>query len=235
MPNDKWHRAEHYRSRLNTDPVSKQPLFTTAADTFLPPFRKRFVLQATITVYAILWGYLAIAPVSRTDWVLENLLVILSLLALARWLYRHPLSDTACLAAALFLALHAIGAHFTYSKVPTGFWLQDLLQIERNHFDRLAHFAFGLLCQYPFREAFFRHMPASSGMSAFLAFACVTSAGAIYEIIEWLAASILSPDAAMTFLGTQGDMFDAQKDSALGIAGATVGLLITRRHFRAAG
>jgi len=89
--------------------------------------------------------FLAIDAVDRQDWFLENMLV-LGLMVLLLTTYRHfPLSDLSYILTTISMTLHAIGAHYTYSKVPLGFWVQDMWALDRNHFDRLAHFSFGLL------------------------------------------------------------------------------------------
>lgn len=193
----------------------------------LPEIATRTFLSATVAAYAALWIVSAINPLSRFDWLLENLLVFLFVPLLVWLLMGKPLSKAACIMIFLFLAFHAVGAHFTYSKAVPGIWLQHAFEWERNHFDRVVHFLFGLLAVYPIREAMIRYGRQTRMVSAFLAFAMVATSSTVYELIEWLAAIILSPDAAMAFLGTQGDVFDAQKDSGMALAGAIIGLVMT--------
>jgi len=113
--------------------------------------------------------------------------------------------------------------------------MTDLLGWERNHYDRVVHFLFGFLCAYPLREAVMRGCGVAGWRSGLLAFAVVLAFSSGYEMLEWGAVLVLSPEEGMAFLGTQGDVFDAQKDTALATGGAAVtllvaGLLERRRH-----
>jgi len=114
--------------------------------------REHRALQAVIAVYAVVWIYLAIDPHDRSDWLLENLLVFAALGVLGwtrRW---FAFSDVACALFFAFMLLHAYGAHYTYSEAPFGDWLQRTFATARNPYDRLVHFAFGLLITFPLRE-----------------------------------------------------------------------------------
>lgn len=196
------------------------------------PFRQNKVLQGLAALFAIVWLVGAIAPVNRFDWFLENLLVFVAVGLLGYFYRTRPLSDLSYALIFIFLVLHSIGAHYTYSKVPLGFWLQDTLSLERNHFDRVIHFCFGVLIFYPVREVLFRYSGAGLRLSGFVAFTVIATSSVVYEIIEWIVAVIVSPEAAMAYLGTQGDTFDAQKDSVLAIAGVFFGLVLTRRFIK---
>ncbi len=201
----------------------------TAKDGVIVPFHRNRLLQVLTAALSAAWLAAAIAPENRFDWLLENLLVFIGVGLLGAFYRTRPLSDLSYILIAAFLALHVLGAHYTYSQAPLGFWLQDAFGQDRNHFDRLVHLGFGILIVYPVREALLRYTGAGRGLSGFAAFTVIAASSLIYETIEWAAAIIISPDAAMAFLGTQGDVFDAQKDSTLAVAGALLGLLATRR------
>jgi putative membrane protein len=206
---------------------------TTASDKALVPWARNRFLQAFAVAWALVWLVAAIAPFDRFDWLLENMLVVVAGALLAWRGRRDPLSDLSWLLIATFMMLHAVGAHYTYSEAPPGFWLRDALSLERNHFDRLVHFGFGLLLAYPLREYLARHAGVAGRHDGLLAFTLIATASALYEVLEWLVAAVVSPEAAMAYLGTQGDVFDAQKDTALAVAGAAIALVATRRHFAA--
>ncbi len=108
-----------------------------------------------------------------------------------------------------------------------GFWLKETLELERNHYDRLVHFLFGLLFGYPLREVVMRGARVSGPWCYVLSVALVLSLSSCYENLEWGAAEILDPEAILAFLDTQGDVFDAQKDAVLAAAGVILGLAIT--------
>lgn len=206
-------------------------MISTAADRVLLPFRRNKPLQGMAAIFAVVWVVGAIAPENRFDWFLENLLVFVYVGLLGHFYRTRPLSDLSYFLIAIFLVLHSLGAHYTYSKVPPGFWIQEILTLERNHYDRVIHFVFGLLIVYPVREVLFRFAGAGSGLSGFSAFTVIATSSVVYEIMEWVVAVIVSPEAAMAYLGTQGDVFDAQKDSTLAMVGGLLGLLIRRQDF----
>jgi putative membrane protein len=130
----------------------------------------------------------------------------------------------------VFLCLHTVGAHYTYSLVPYDDWfralagrpLGALMGWERNHYDRLVHLSYGLLMAYPVREIFLRIADARGFWGYFLPFEMTLATSAVYEIFEWGAASIFGPEIGTLYVGTQGDPWDAQKDMALAALGAIV-------------
>ena len=192
-----------------------------------PAASRRFLLRLGM-VYGAFWLMLAISPTNRFDWMLENLLVVLGVGVLVATLGRLPLSRASYLLIAAFLALHAVGAHYTYSETPFGAQLQSAMGLDRNHYDRLVHFCFGALMAYPFFDLALRHMrPPAPAWAYLFAFMAVLAGSGLYEIIEWLAARVLEPQDALAFLGTQGDVFDAQKDAALALVGGLAALVLT--------
>lgn len=185
--------------------------------------KKFFVLL--IGLYAVWWAVLAISPNDRFDWALENLLVFLVWGLLYLGHRRYPLSRGAYISIAVFLALHALGAHYTYAETPVGDWIRSTFGTERNHYDRVVHFAFGLLWVIPFKVFLERYVAENKGRwSAFLAVSLVLALSGLYELLEWAAALLLEPDAAMAFLGAQGDPFDGQKDAGLAFLGSLLGV-----------
>jgi putative membrane protein len=186
------------------------------------PFRERRLLQALFALYLIFWIAAAIHPVNRGDWLLENLLVLIGLPVLALAYRRAPFSNTTCILTFLFLILHGTGAHYTYSEVPIGFWLKDAFQLRRNHFDRIVHFSFGLLLTYPVLELLRGLAKMRRAWALIAPLAIITSFSGLFEIIEAIVAWIVEPDLGAAYLGTQGDVWDAQKDMGLAIVGATL-------------
>jgi putative membrane protein len=191
-------------------------------------------LRVAIPAYLLLWLALAIHPADRQAWLLENALVIglFVLLFCVRRLFRF--SDQSLLLILLFLALHTLGSHYTYSEVPynewwralTGHTLNSVFGWERNHYDRLVHFAYGLLLAYPIREFFLRIVEVRGFWAYFLPLDFALSTSALYELIEWGAAEIFGGDLGMHYLGTQGDIWDAHKDMALAGLGALLAIVL---------
>lgn len=193
------------------------------------PFRERRLLQALCICYTIIWILTAIEPVKRNDWLLENLLVFTSVPALVFTYQRLPLSDISYVLIFLFLVMHALGAHYTYAEVPLGYWLKDLLRLERNHFDRVVHFWFGVMA-YPVQEVVVRGMRVANFWALVLPASIIVALSGFFEIIEAVIAMLVDPELGTAYLGTQGDVWDAQKDMALAIVGAALAVSIGRRN-----
>lgn len=200
----------------------------------MPSAYRRYCLL-TLGLFGLLWLGLAIAPRDRADWALENVLVLLFVPLLLLSLSRFPLSRLSWTLILLFLSLHAVGAHYTYSEVPYddwsdalfGFRVNEVLGLERNHFDRLVHFSYGLLLAYPMRELFLRVADARGFWGYFLPLDLTLSTSAIFELFEWAAAELFGGDLGTAYLGMQGDQWDAQKDMALAGLGAAIAMLVT--------
>jgi len=207
----------------------------SASQPAVAPFAQNRFLQALVAIYGALWIALAIAPSYRSDWLLENLLVFAFAAALAATHRRFVFSNFSWLLIALFLALHAVGAHSTYSEAPIGFWLQDAFGWSRNHYDRLVHFAFGALLTYPMREIALRALRPRPLWSWLLPFFAALSASCAYELIEAWVAWVVSPELGTAYLGTQGDEWDAQRDMTCAFGGAVFALLATAVYRRATG
>jgi putative membrane protein len=202
-------------------------MLSTATTHIRVAFGRHRLLQALLAWYAVVWAVTAVYPVDPHDWLLENLLAVSFVAALALTWRRFPLSDTSYLLITLFLTLHAIGAHYTYAKVPAGFWVQEHFGLARNHYDRLVHFSFGLLMAYPIREVFLRVASTRGFWAYYLPLDVTLAFSAVYEIFEWLAAVIVAPDLGVAYLGTQGDVWDAQKDMLAAGTGALICMLAT--------
>ncbi|MFM1887282.1 MAG: hypothetical protein RL026_2439 [Pseudomonadota bacterium] len=187
-----------------------------------------------LAAYLVLWAALAIAPHDRADWALENLLTLATLVWIVPEHRRRPLSSLSCLLVFAFMVLHAVGAHYTYAEVPYDAWsrrwlglsVDSLLGWERNNFDRVVHFAFGLLLAMPIREQL-RHVAAIRGVWTWLLpLNIVLVASSLYELLEWGAALVVGGNLGMAYLGTQGDEWDAHKDMVLAVAGAALALAL---------
>lgn len=169
------------------------------------------------------------------DWWMENALVILAVVFFAASHRRFPLSRISYTLLFAFLCLHEIGAHWTYSEVPYNDWtralfgtsLNELCGFERNHFDRLVHFSYGLLLAYPIREVFLRIADAKGFWGYFLPLDVVMSTSLLYEFIEWAAAVGIGGNLGQAYLGTQGDIWDAHKDMLMATCGAFLAMLVT--------
>jgi putative membrane protein len=188
--------------------------------------RNRFQ-QGLALWYGAVWIVTSFAPLDRHDWFLENLLVFAMLAILVATYRRFPLSDLSYLLITAFLTLHAVGAHYTYAQVPLGFWIQNAFGFSRNHFDRVVHFSFGLLMAYPIREVFLRVANARGVWAYYLPLDVTLAFSALYEIMEMVVATMVAPGTGDAWLGTQGDVWDPQKDMGLAALGALLCMCVT--------
>lgn len=196
--------------------------------------RGRFVALLAVPLAGIA-AWAAIAPLDRKDWLLENVLFVAAIGLLAATYKRLPLSRTSYALVFAFLCLHEIGSHYTYALVPydaafrglTGRSLDALLGFERNQYDRLVHFSYGLLLAYPIREVVLRVGEMRGFWGYFLPLDVTMSTSMLYELVEWAVAEVFGGELGMAYLGTQGDVWDAHKDMALASLGAAVAMLVT--------
>ena len=186
---------------------------------------------ALFSAYAVVWLVLAIRPHDRADWALENVLVLPAVAVLALTARRFPFSRVSYTLIVVFLLVHAVGAHYTYSLVPYRDWWRALTGLvidpERNHFDRFAHFGFGLLLAYPVREIFLRVTQARGFWGYYLPVDVTMAFSMVFELLEWAAAMFFGGGLGVAYLGTQGDPWDAHKDMALATLGAVLAMGLT--------
>jgi putative membrane protein len=172
-----------------------------------------------LALYIIVFSICAIEPYDRNVWWAENIPVIFVVAAIA-WLSRfHNFSDTSYILMSVFIILHTIGGHFTFERVPFD-WISEFFGFERNHYDRIAHFSVGFYAYAIAEVLMVRRLVRSRWLvSLFPIFAIVTVAG-VYEIIEWQYAISANKEAGIAVLGSQGDIWDAQKDILADTLGA---------------
>ncbi len=187
-----------------------------------------------LMIFVVIWIAFAIDPWFRSDWLLENVIVFFAVPALML-MHRHmPLSKISYSLIFVFLCLHQVGAHYTYAMVPydqwfdtlTGQGLSERLGWERNHYDRLIHLFYGLLITYPMREIVMRVSRVQGFWAYLLPLLVVISTSTLFELLEWGAAVVFGGDLGVAYLGTQGDVWDAQKDMLLATIGAVTTTLL---------
>jgi putative membrane protein len=195
---------------------------------------ERYFLVLAV-VFLLVFAALAVRPHDRADWALENALVVPAVLVL--WITRRmfPFSRVSYTLLFVFLCLHEVGAHYTYAEVPydrwfaalTGSTFGSLVGWERNNFDRIVHFAFGLLLAYPVREVFVRVALSRGFWGYYLPLDLTMAFSMAFELLEWAAAETFGGDLGVAYLGSQGDPWDAQKDMLLATVGALLAMVVT--------
>ena len=196
-------------------------------------YNKR-LLAGLLVWYVLLSMWTAYAPADRQFWLLSSILpglLVLLLIGTHRFL---PLSPASYVLITGFLTLHMIGVHYTYAEVPAGAWLEQTLPLGRNQYDRIVHFCFGFLLTYPIEELFRLTVPLRGWLLYYLPVMTVLGLSGLWEIVESWVARAVHPELGITYLGSQGDVWDAQKDMAAAMYGALLctGLLLLYRRPR---
>lgn len=193
------------------------------------PRDREAVLLLAIALLAVVVS--GIAPHDRLTWLMEVLPILIVVPILLASYRRFPLTPLVYRLILLHALILALGAHYTYARVPLGLWLQEAFELSRNHYDRFGHLAQGFVPAVAAREILLRVTPLRRGKMLFFLVVCVClAASACYELLEWWAA-LLYGESATAFLATQGDVWDTQKDMFLALLGAVAAqLLLGRRH-----
>jgi putative membrane protein len=195
--------------------------------------RSRRALLAMLAVVLPALVVSGIGPYDRLTWVLEVAPVVIAVPLLLVTFRRFPLTPLLYGLVAVHALILMYGGHYTYARAPLGFWMQDLFDLSRNHYDRIGHLAQGFIPALAAREVLVRTSPLrASGWLPFLTVCTCLAISATYEFVEWWAA-LLGGHAALDFLGTQGDPWDTQWDMFLAACGAVLALVtLARVHDR---
>lgn len=191
--------------------------------------RREPLVLLTLTILALVAS--GIRPFERGTWWMEVAPVMIGIPLLVATHRRFPLTPLLYRLLFVHALILILGGHYTYARVPLGFWVQDLFGLARNHYDRLGHVAQGFVPAILAREVLLRLSVLRPGKWLFLLVVSVCLAfSAFYELVEWWAA-LLGGEAAESFLGTQGDPWDTQWDMFLALCGAVASLLsLSRIH-----
>jgi putative membrane protein len=200
--------------------------FTIAISKNRTPLKKNIWLQIFIVFFLINWANSYIGNTDTANWILENTLVFLFLGFMTFNYKKFQFSDLSYLLICVYLCLHVYGSKYTYAENPFGYWLKDALDLSRNHYDRIVHFSFGFLLAYPMREMFLKWLKFPTWVAWTLPIEITLSISAFYELIEWAVADVFFKAQGDAYLGTQGDIWDAQKDIFLAFIGSILATTI---------
>jgi putative membrane protein len=175
-------------------------------------------------------------PMAGDDAALLQIPTIAAIGLLVAAFWRGWLSSASFAFVAAFLGLHTLASYYGYCNVPYDDWLErlaglrtaELVSSDRNHFDRLLHFCYGLLLWLPTRELVERFLGIRDGRASWVALEFILASSAVYEIAEWLLAVFMAPEIADRYNGQQGDIWDAQKDMALAGCGVILAAVLFR-------
>ena len=184
------------------------------------------VAHTLFYTFWFIWIVLAIRPRERWKWWGENVIVIIAV-AVAVWsYYSWRLTDLSYGIIFVFLVLHLLAAHYSYEKHPVGNWIRGLFGWKRNHYDRVVHFSYGFFLTIAVCDALRGPFPHPGFGRYFAAFSIVVAFGSLYEIGEFFAAIMLGKRKGASFLGSQGDAGDAQKDMLMQTIGSLLGVWV---------
>ncbi|HEY9191140.1 MAG TPA: DUF2238 domain-containing protein [Sulfurovum sp.] len=185
--------------------------------------------KLVFALYIIVWIIMAIDPKYPQDWLIENVLVFIFFPFILWMDKKHQYTLPSLVMLLVFASLHSLGSHYTYSEMEHFNAITQFFGFERNHFDRLVHFLFGLLV---FRVLFemILDVTTTARTALLFTFTVILSISSFYEMLEWWAAVILHPELGMAFLGTQGDVWDAHKDTALAMLGALINIAFYKNY-----
>ncbi len=200
--------------------------FTNAVSAYRVPFNKNIWLTIFSIVFLLAWADSLIGTTDMNNWLLENALTFIFIFLLIFTYKKYQFSDLSYLLICIYLCLHVYGSKYTYAENPFGYWLKDVMNLSRNHYDRIVHFCFGFLLTYPMREIFLNVFKYPSRVAWLLPIEITLSVSAFYELIEWAVADLFFTAQGDAYLGTQGDIWDAQKDIFLAFTGAVIATTI---------
>ena len=199
-----------------------------------PPSYQQPLLTRTEGIVLLLAGALAlivsgIGPAARTTWWLEVFPIFLAVPVLLATRRRFPLTRLLYWLILVHAMILMLGGHYTYAKVPLGFWMQDWFGFARNNYDRIGHFAQGFVPALVAREILLRRSPLTRGKWLFFIVTSICLAvSACYEFVEW-GAALAGGESADAFLGTQGDVWDTQWDMFMALIGALTAQILLAR------
>jgi len=200
--------------------------FTIAISNYRVPFQKNYWLWLFILVFTSIWISTYTGTTDVNNWILENTLTVLFLVFIVSTFRRFQFSDLTYLLICIYLCLHVYGSKYTYAENPFGYWLKDQLSWQRNNYDRIVHFSFGFLLAYPLRELFLKWLRYPKLVSWILPIEITLSVSAFYELVEWAVSDVFFKAQGDAYLGTQGDIWDAQKDIFVAVVGAIIATTI---------
>ncbi|MEN9604916.1 MAG: hypothetical protein RJB39_601 [Candidatus Parcubacteria bacterium] len=188
--------------------------------------KKISIAPILFVIYLVVLIIGAFGPHDRAVWWVESATVWIVLIPIVvMYVKGIRFSNTAYILMSVFILMHTVGAHYTFERVPFE-WFNNLFGFERNMYDRVAHFSVGFYALPIYEFVRTRGLIAGRKTAALFALFTIISVAAVYELFEWQYAVMADPEAGIAVLGSQGDIWDAQKDMLADTLGAVVALII---------
>ena len=195
---------------------------------------KTHLLLLVLVLLTIAWSVIGVVDTYLT-WILEAAPALVGLVILVLTYNKFRLPTYLYVVIAVHMGILLVGAHYSYAKVPLGFWMEDWFGFTRNNYDKIGHFMQGVTPALLSIEVLHRMTPLKTkGWTAFLSVCVAETVSALYEIIEWLAA-LCSSDGTEAFLGTQGYIWDTQSDMFMCFIGAVIATAVRLKICKTSG
>lgn len=183
---------------------------------------QRTLLKIYGVVFLACWLLTWLGTIDRENFYIENILVVVSLAVLAITYRYFKFSNLSYTFILIFALLHIYGAQYAYTSHPIGEWLQQRFELTRNPYDRIVHFSFGFLLAYPAMDMIRNKWKINGRLSWYLPVELIFALAAAFELVEWAVADFVFPAHGASYVATQGDIWDAQKDIFVAVAGAAM-------------
>lgn len=200
--------------------------FTITISPVRVSFKKNKLLWLLFFSFFCIWTNSFIGTTDINNWIIENTLTVLFLVFIIFSYKNYQFSDLSYLLICVYLCMHVYGSKYTYAENHFGYWLKVYTHSSRNYYDRIVHFSFGFLLSYPMRELFLKWLKYPKMVAWVLPIEITLSISALYELIEWAVADVFFKAQGDAYLGTQGDIWDAQKDIFMAFLGAILATTI---------
>jgi len=200
--------------------------FTITISPVRVSFKKNKLLWQLFFSFFCIWTNSFIGTTDINNWIIENTLTVLFLVFIIFSYKNYQFSDLSYLLMCVYLCMHVYGSKYTYAENHFGYWLKVYNHSSRNYYDRIVHFSFGFLLAYPMRELFLKWLKYPKMVAWVLPIEITLSISALYELIEWAVADVFFKAQGDAYLGTQGDIWDAQKDIFMAFLGAILATTI---------
>ena len=195
---------------------------------------KTHLILLALVLLTIAWSVIGVVDTYLT-WILEAAPALVGLVALVLTYNKFRMPTYLYVVMAIHMVVLLVGAHYSYAKVPLGFWMEDWFGFTRNNYDKIGHFMQGVTPALLSIEVLHRMTPLKTkGWTAFLSICVAEAVSALYEIIEWLAA-LCSSDGTEAFLGTQGYIWDTQSDMLMCFIGAIIATVVRLKFCKTSG
>jgi len=190
--------------------------------------KKLPIILLIMVVIVLVWSM--INPKDYWVWLLETFPALVGLIILVLSYKRFKLTDITYIIIAIHMTILFVGGHYTYAENPLFEWIKETYNLQRNYYDRLGHFFQGLTPVIFGKELLLRKTKLENGkMLIFLLISIALAISASYELLEWASTFSVPAEQGMAFLGSQGDIWDAQKDMLLALIGAVAGIILFSR------